>query len=87
MLERGGTAKSQKTSSLYELRVARLSACRADLMGDGIDVSRMDRRQLCDLVAQHLEYFQMMVGHDVSCREIIGALARVRATPSVAKTV
>ena len=64
----------------HEMQFARLTACRSDLMDNGIDLSRMHPQQLSAFVKEQLDYFQLMLGRDASCPEIVRLLALVLAT-------
>jgi hypothetical protein len=56
--------------NLTSHRVARMSACRADLLESGIDLSEMVGTALEDFVHEHLEYFQAMLADDSSVDEV-----------------
>jgi hypothetical protein len=54
-----------------EMQLARLAACRSDLLENGIDLARADLRKLSQLVRRHLDYLQLMLGWDADVREIV----------------
>ena len=56
-------------------RIARMSACRADLSDNGIELGEMDGMRLAAFVEENLEYFQVMLGDDSPAEEVL-ALAR-----------
>jgi len=56
----------------YRTKLGRMSACRADLLDNGIDLARADLRALCRLVTRHLDYLQLMLGWEAGPREIVG---------------
>jgi hypothetical protein len=49
----------------------RLSACRRDLLKHGIDVDRLDPTGLVGLVSSQLDYFQLMLGYDITPQAIV----------------
>ena len=51
-------------------RVARMGACRADLMESGIDLSRLVGAELRVFVRENLEYFQAMLGDDTTADQV-----------------
>ena len=54
--------------SAFERRLARIRACRLDLLTEGMNLRAPDGAGLLDLVTQYLEYFQAMLGDDSSAR-------------------
>jgi len=52
-------------------RIARMSACRGDLLENGIVLGAMDAAKLAAFVDEHLEYFQVMLGDDSSAEQIL----------------
>src|SRR5688572_2809199 len=50
--------------------LTRLRLCRRDLRSHGIDLDRQEHTQLRGLVKSHLDYFQLMLGQDVSAQPI-----------------
>jgi hypothetical protein len=65
---------------MHEMQLNRLTACRSDLMDNGIDVSRMDPEELSAFVKEQLDYFQMMLGCDAPSAEIVRRLGRLPST-------
>ena len=65
-------------------KLRRLSACRSDLLDNGIDLDRPDHRRLCGLVRRHLEYFQLMLGFDAGLREIVALVEGTRIARTAA---
>ena len=61
--------------SAFERRLARVRACRLDLLTEGVNLRAPDAAGLLDLVTEHLEYFQAMLGDDSGAHEIV-ALVR-----------
>jgi hypothetical protein len=55
-------------------RVARIRACRVDLLTSGIDLAAMGPTSLDAFVRAHLEYFQCMLGDDSSHRHVVALL-------------
>lgn len=51
--------------------LARLRLCRQDLLTVGIDLDSHDPAQLRGLIRLHLDYFQLMLGHDVTSHAIL----------------
>jgi hypothetical protein len=67
----------------HQTQLARLAACRRDLLDNGIDAGVMDHQQLRSLAAQHLDYFQMMLGCDATCSQVVRLFRHVPiAAPS-----
>ena len=62
-----------------DTQLARLAACRADLLDNGIDLARADFRALCRLVTRHLGYLQLMLGWDAGLREIVELAGNLHA--------
>ena len=62
-------------------RLARIRACCADLLNNGIDLSTLDPPRLHALVREHLGYFQAMLGDDSSERDVVALLRRQRLRP------
>ena len=62
-----------------ETQLTRLTACRADLLDNGIDLARADSRALSRLVGRHLDYLQLMLGWDAGVREITRLVANSNA--------
>ena len=61
----------------HETQLARLAACRSDLLDNGIDLARADLRTLSQLVRRHLDYLQLMLGWDAGLREILTLVKEV----------
>lgn len=59
------TAKLQRT---------RIATCIADLSDNGIQLADADDRRLKQVVREHLEYFQLMLGYDSDVAEVIALL-------------
>ena len=59
-------------------KLVRLSACRSDLLDNGINLDGTDHRQLCGLVRRHLEYFQVMLGYQAGLREVVALVEDAR---------
>ena len=57
-------------------RIARISACRSDLLDNGIDADVLGPRALSDLARRNLEYFQAMLGYDAGLREVVELIRR-----------
>ncbi len=52
-------------------KLRRASACRSDLLDNGIDADALGPRGLADLARWNLEYFQSMLGYDAGPREVV----------------
>ena len=59
-------------------RLTRMSACRSDLVDNGIETDSLGFRARCDLARRNLAYFQFMLGYDAGLREVVGLLERTR---------
>lgn len=59
------TAKLQRT---------RIATCIADLSDNGINLAAADERRLRQVVREHLEYFQLMLGFDSDPAEVLDLL-------------
>jgi hypothetical protein len=59
------------------MRLARMGACRWDLVANGIDVARTDVPRLRRLAFTHRDYFQLMLGYDAGPAEIVTLLKRL----------
>jgi hypothetical protein len=59
-------------------RLARIRACRADLLTHGFDLLAADGPALRKLVARHLEYFQAMLGDDATRAQVLALIQRDR---------
>ena len=57
-------------------RMARISACRSDLVDNGINADALGPRALSDLARRNLEYFQTMLGYDAGLREVVELIQR-----------
>jgi hypothetical protein len=55
----------------HQVQLTRLATCQRDLLDNGIDASGMDRQKLLSLASEHLDYFQMMLGCDATCTQIM----------------
>ena len=53
-----------------------MSACRRDLLANGIDLGRAGPGSLRRLVRRHLDYFQLMLGYDATPAEVIAQCRR-----------
>ena len=62
-------------------RLNRMSACRSDLVDNGIHVDGSAPRAVCDLARRNLEYFQCMLGYDAGLREVVGLIEQTRSSP------
>ena len=51
-------------------RVARMSACRVDLLASGIDLSGLVGKALTGFVREQLDYFQSMLGDDTPAHQV-----------------
>jgi hypothetical protein len=58
----------------HRVRVDRISACVTDLSDNGIRVDGATDRQLKQVVREHLEYFQLMLGYDSDPGEVLNLL-------------
>lgn len=56
------TAKLQRT---------RIATCIADLSDNGINLAGADDGHLRQVVREHLEYFQLMLGYDSDAAEVL----------------
>lgn len=64
---------------MYPFRTSPLGlihACVVDLRNNGIDLSRADTRRIQQVVHQHLDYFQMMLGGEPGEREVVALIER-----------
>jgi hypothetical protein len=57
-------------------KLLRASACRSDLLDNGIDLGSLDRRAFIRFVRIHLDYFQCMLGYDAGEREVVSLIRR-----------
>lgn len=53
------------------LQRTRIATCIADLSENGINLSAADDRRLRQVVREHLEYFQLMLGYDSDAGEVL----------------
>ena len=58
--------------------LARMCACRLDLMDNGIDADALGPRAVCDLARRNLDYFQAVLGYDAGLREVIELIGSTR---------
>lgn len=58
----------------HALRLDRISTCVSDLCANGIDLDRADDLRLGQLVREHIEYFQLMLGYDSDPTEVLELL-------------
>ena len=61
-------------------QLSRMTACRSDLLDNGIDLDVLAPRALCDVARRNLEYFQSMLGYDAGLREVVALIERTRTT-------
>ena len=54
-----------------KLQRTRIATCIADLSDNGIDLGRADDHRLRQVVREHLEYFQLMLGYDSDAAEVL----------------
>jgi hypothetical protein len=59
-------------------QLVRMSACRSDLIDNGINPDTLGPRALCDLARRNLPYFQAMLGYDAGLREVVELIGRSR---------
>ena len=59
-------------------QLARISACRSDLIDNGIDPDALGPRALCELARRNLDYFQAVLGYDAGLREVVELIGRTR---------
>ena len=57
-----------------QTRFERIESCISDLSDNGINLIGADDRQLTQLVREHLEYFQLMLGYDSDAQEVLDLL-------------
>ncbi len=55
-------------------RLTRMSACRSDLLDNGIDPDSSGYRSRCDFARRNLEYFQFMLGYEAGLREVVALM-------------
>ena len=58
----------------HATRLDRIRTCVSDLSDNGIDVEHADDRRLGELVREHIEYFQLMLGYDSDPTEVLSLL-------------
>jgi hypothetical protein len=58
--------------------IERIETCISDLSDNGIELKGADDRKLAQVVREHLEYFQLMLGYDSDAREVLALLKRSR---------
>ena len=61
-----------------DTRLRRASACRSDLLDNGIDPDALCPRALCDLARRNLAYFQSVLGYAAGLREVVTLINRTR---------
>jgi hypothetical protein len=66
------------TDFISDRRLARIRACRVDLLTHGFDLLAADGPALGEFVARHLEYFQAMLGDDSSRAQVVALIQRDR---------
>ena len=54
----------------------RIESCISDLSENGINLVGADDRRLAQVVREHLEYFQLMLGYDSDAKEVLNLLKR-----------
>ena len=57
-------------------RLGLIHDCVVDLRNNGIDLSAADPRRIREVVRQHLDYFQMMLGGEPAAGEVISLIER-----------
>ena len=57
-------------------RKQRIDACICDLSAHGIELKGASDYQLADVVRDHLDYFQFMLGYDSSPKQVLAMLRR-----------
>ena len=61
--------------TMYD-RKQRIDDCICDLSTNGIQIKGASDYQLTDVVRHHLDYFQLMLGYDVSPKQVLSMLRR-----------
>ena len=59
-----------------KIRLHRIRSCIADLADNGIQLRGANDHQLVQVVRDHLEYFQMMLGYDSDAAEVLDLIRR-----------
>ena len=59
----------------------RIAICVSDLRSNGIDLTRADDRRVRQVVREHLDYFQLMLGYESDPADVI-ALVKARRVPA-----
>ena len=59
-----------------QIRKERIDACICDLSSHGIQVKGATEFQLADVVRNHLDYFQFMLGYDSTPKQVLAMLKR-----------
>ena len=59
-------------------RLARMRACRSDLLANDIPLDEADHQGLGELSRRHLHYFQLMLGYDATPGELVSLAKRIR---------
>ena len=57
-----------------QIRLDRIRTCVSDLDENGIHLTDADDRRLAQVVRDHLEYFQLMLGYDSDPGEVLDLL-------------
>lgn len=57
-----------------QARIERIESCISDLSDNGINLMGADDRRLVQVVREHLEYFQLMLGYDSDAQEVLDLL-------------
>lgn len=60
--------------SMSQVRLDRIRTCVSDLRDNGINLIGADDDRLAQVVRQHLEYFQLMLGDDSEADEVLELL-------------
>ena len=62
----------------FRTKLLRASACRSDLLANGIDLDTLDPSVAAGFVRLNLDYFQCMLGYDAGVPEVVSLLRRSR---------
>ena len=54
----------------------RMESCISDLSENGINLIGADDHRLAQVVREHLEYFQLMLGYDSDPEEVLGLIKK-----------
>ena len=64
------------------VRVDRISACVNDLSSNGIELQNASDGRLREVVREHLDYFQLMLGYDSDAGEVLELLKKRKQLPN-----